>query len=242
MKSTSTKTVLQIVTGILAVLHLAFIVNRVYQGSLSFLNLVDITYFVLLLIFISGFVLSWKSVKLAGILLMIWIVVVWILDLHLIGDRSDADSGLTSLALSPVLVLGALFLLEWYKTSRSEVPSAQLQWRFILRILLINYAVLYLILVLAELSGKTGPQQVISLSFPFILNPVLLVVFIAGFILSWKREFHAGIIFLIWCAILVYLSFGFPGTHYTGPWLFCGLPILLQGIFYIKYHFEFRSK
>jgi len=240
MKSKS-KITLQILTGILALIHLVYIVVAFYQGSLSFLKLTDNLYIVLLLIFLAGFTLSWKRMKTTGILIMVWTSGVWILDLYIIGDGSDSDSGISSMVLSPVLVLGALFLLEWYKTSKATVPSRQLRWKFVLRTLLINYAVLYIILVFAELSGTTGAKVDYS-SLPHILNPPLLLIFIAGFVVSWKRETLAGIIFLIWCGLAIFVFFGFPGTYYSGPWGFCILPILLQAIFYIKNHFEFRAK
>lgn len=240
---TKSKITLQIITGILSVIHLAFIVHAFYQGTRSFLKPVDNLFIVLFLILLSAFVLSWKRMKTAGILIMCWVAGVWILDLYIIGDLSDTDSGYASLTLWPVLLIGVFFLLEWFKSSKTIPPTKQQRWKFVLRTLLINYAVLYLILVFAELSGATSVKQQIDYSsLPHILNPPLLLIFIAGFVVSWKWELFAGIIFLIWCAISVYAFFGFPGTYYSGPWGFCVLPILLQGIFYIKNYYQFRSK
>lgn len=233
MKSRSIKT-LRFITGILAVILIAFLVNGLYQDNISFNNPIDIALLIFLLAFILAFVLSWKTVKWSGILLMIWTAGVWIMDLLVIGDGSDSDSGQVSLVLSPVLVLGTLFLLEWYRTSKDSIPSEPSQWKFVLRVLLINYSVLYLILVIAELLGTTGKHQ--------IDFPLLLLIFGLGFVVSWKKEFIAGIIFLIWCGLLAYEFLGFPGRPYSGPWLLCGIPILLQAIFYIKNHFEFRSR
>jgi hypothetical protein len=153
-------------------------------------------------------------------------------------ERED-DYAMGPAMASLIMLLGAFFLLEWYKTSKAIMPSEHLQWKFILRLLLVNYTVLYIILVLSELSvGK----PVNYFSFPFIIYPLLLLIFLVGFILSWKRESLAGIIFLFWCAILIYANIAYSEIGHLGPWALFGLPILLQGIFYVKNHYQFRSK
>ena len=73
-----------------------------------------------------------------GIMLMVWNASVWIIDLLIISGLEEREGVLTS----SVMVLSAFFLLEWYKTSKTTVPSKPQQWKFILRVLLINYAVL----------------------------------------------------------------------------------------------------
>jgi hypothetical protein len=239
-KSKTTK-ILQLITGIVAVLALALMVVVIYDGTLTF-NLVGILSLVLFFIFITGFVLSWKRQELAGIILMACYVGIWILDNSIVGYQNDSDSGLPGLLLFPLLVIGVLFLLEWYKTYKKTVPSEQKQWRFILRVLLINYAVLYSILVLSELSDRAGVNQVDYTSIPFIINPLLLLLFIVGFIVSWKKEFFAGIIFLLWCAIFLFGIIAYPEILRSGPWKLSGIPILFQGAIYVKHHYEFRSK
>jgi len=139
----------------------------------------------------------------------------------------------------PAMVLGVLLLLKWYKTSESAVPTKQLQWRFLLRVLLINYIVLYAIVVLSELL-KGKPFDYFSL--PYILFPLLLLVFLAGFALSWRREFTAGFIILFWCAIMIAGSVAYFDFRQSGPWIIFGLPVLLQGIFYLNHHYQYRPK
>jgi len=235
MKSKSTKT-LQIITGIFAALY--FIVTAIsffYEGG-SFSNLIDILPLVLLLIFIAGFALSWTNMKIAGIVLMIWNAGVWIYDLYL---AREMDYSMVSALASSFMVIGALFLLEWHKTSKSTTPEKKQQWKFILRVLLINYAVLYSIVVFSEL--LVG-DPVNYFSFPFIIFPLLLFIFLVGFILSWKRELLAGYVFLFWFAILLFGTFAYSEIMRLGPWVVFGLPILLQGIFYIKNHYKFGLK
>jgi hypothetical protein len=172
----------------------------------------------------------------AGIILMIWNAGVWIYDLYLTRGQ---DSGMLSIMAVPVMVIGALFLLQWYKTTKATVSLKQHQWKFILRVLLINYAVLYGIVVLSEFSAG---KFVDYFSLPYILFPLLLLIFLGGFILSWKREYLAGIIFLFWCAVYLFGSITYTEILNAGSWFLFSIPILLQGIFYIRNHYQFRPK
>ncbi len=234
-KSKTTKT-LQIITGVGAVLYLVVIAMSLFFDDLSFSTLTEYLTFVLLFVFMTGVALSWTRQKMAGIIFMIWNAGVWISELYL--TRGGDDRGMASMMASVVMVIGALFLLEWYKTSKATVPSEQQQWKFILLILLINYAVLYGIFVLSELHQG---EPVDYFSFPFIIYPLLLLIFLVGFVLSWKREFIAGFIFLFWFAILVYSNVAYSEID-RWEWAAFGLPILLQGIFYITNHYKFRPK
>ena len=235
MKSKLTIT-LQILTGVGAVLYLIGMVMSFIFGELSFLNLIDYLSLVLFLVFIAGFALSWTNKKIAGIILMIWNAGVWISDLYLFREM---DYSMLSAIASPSMVIGALFLLEWYKTHKATVSSKKQNWKFILRVLLINYVVLYSIVVFSEIFRG---EQVDYFSFPFIIFPLLLLLFWVGFLVSWKRELLAGYIFLIWCAILLFGTFTYSEISRLGPWVVFGLPILLQGIFYIINHYKYRPK
>jgi hypothetical protein len=233
MKSKSNKT-LQIITGIYAVLYFALITNAYIKGYMSFSNLNHNLQLVLLLIFLVGFILSWTKKKLAGIILMIWNAGVWIYNLCLYRE----DDGSIFMGV-PIIVIGALLLLENYKTTQATVPSEQQQWKYVLPVLLLNYAVLYGIVILSELSSGKGVDY---FSLPYIIFPLLLLIFLVGFLLSWKRELFAGLIFLFWCVVYILGSIVYPEILKAGPWIICGIPILFQGIFYIKNHYEFRTK
>lgn len=235
-KSRSTRT-LQILTSVGAVLYLLFIAMTIFHDSYPIFRPFDLKE-ALLLIFIAGFALCWMNKKMAaGILFMIWNAGVWMDDLYL--NRPEMDYSMMSAMASYFMVIGAFFLLEWYKTYKATVPSKQQQWKFILRVLLINYAVLYFIVVFSELSVG---EPINYLSFPFIIYPLLLLIYCVGFLLSWKKEFIAGYIYLFWFAILIVANVAYSEIMQLGPWAAFGIPILLQGIFYIKHHQKFRSK
>jgi hypothetical protein len=237
-KSKTTKT-LQILIGIGVVLYIfGFTMALFFGPGLDFSNLNTYLSLGLLIVLIVGFALSWTNKKMAtGIVLMIWNAGVWITTLYLI-ERED-DYAMGSAMASLIMILGAFFLLEWYKTSKATLPLEQQQWKFILRVLLVNYAVLYIIVVFSEI---TIGEPVNYISYPFIIYPILLLIFFVGFLFSWKKELLSGYIFLSWCAILIGANITYSEISTLGGWALFGLPLLLQGIFYIKNHYEFRPK
>jgi membrane protease YdiL (CAAX protease family) len=235
MKSKTTR-ILQILTSAYGALYLAVIVSSFIQGDLTFSNLVDKLGIIPVLIFIAGLVLSWLRLKTGGIILMVWTASIWFYDLCL---AREVGGGLASIMSVPAMVLGSLLLLEWYKGTETGASSKKLQWRYLLRVLLINYLVLYAIVVFSEVvTGR--PREYLSL--PFILFPVLLLVFLAGFALAWKREILAGYIFLLWSAILVFGNLAYFDLRDSGPWLLFGIPVLVQGLFYLNQHYQYRAK
>lgn len=236
MKSISTRT-LQILASVGAALYLFFVAMTVFVDSYPIFKPFGLKE-ALLFIFIAGFALALTNKKMAaGIVFMIWNAGIWIDDLYL--HRPDMDYSMISAMASFFMIIGAFLLLEWYKTAKTTLPSQQQQWRFILRVLLINYAVLYSIVVFSEL---TVGESVNYLSFPFIIYPVLLLIFFIGFLFSWKKEIFAGYIFLFYFAILIYSNIAYSEILHLGPWAAFGIPIVLQGIFYIKNHNKFRPK
>jgi hypothetical protein len=234
MKTKTIRT-LQILSGVYAVLYLAAVVSSFFDEQFSFSNPINDLFIFLFLLFMAGFAYCWKNEKIAGFIFFIWNAGVWIYDLWLARGR---DSGMFCIMAVPVLVIGALFLLQWYNKSRTSQPSVQKQWKFILQILLINYTVLYSIVVLSEIFAG---EAVDYFTLPVILFSLMLPVFLLGFALSWKKEFPAGFIFLFWYAILIYGNIAYSEMRDSGPWIIFGIPVLLQGLFYIKNHYSFKS-
>jgi len=111
-----------------------------------------------------------------------------------------------------------------------------------LQIIMSVVAVLYILgMAMSFLFDDLSLSKPIDyLSFRFIIFPLLLLLFLVGFLVSWKSEFLAGFIFLIWSAILIYGTFVYTEIMQLGPWIIFGLPILLQGVFYMKNHYKFR--
>lgn len=235
MISKSTR-ILRIIIIVYAALYLAAIVSSFYNKELSFADMKDILFLLLFVIFLAGIGLLWIREKTAAILFMAWNTGIWICDLYL---GSGEDRGMLSIMAVPIMVIGAFILLERYKYSDPIQTPVPHQWKYILRVLLINYAVLYSIVVVSELSHGELPEYY---SLPFILFPIIFIVFILGFAFSWKREFHAGIIFLAWYAILFMGSVIWHELRDSGPWILFGIPVLLQGLFYIKNYLWYKTR
>ncbi|WP_299528891.1 hypothetical protein [uncultured Lutibacter sp.] len=233
MKSKSNKTLL-IVTAVYALLYLTGMITSIFKGEFSLSNPIDNYFLILSIIFMIGFLFSWTRKKIAGIIFLVWNAGVWIFDFYL--SRSP-DSGMIIVLALPILFIGSFFLLEWYKSSETPKPKEQQQWKFILRILLVNYAILYIIVVFSDLSIG---ESIDYFNLPFILYPLLLILFFVGFALSWKREFYAGFMFLVWYLILLFGFITYSEFLRSGPWIIAGIVILLQGIIYIKHHYEYR--
>jgi len=180
--------------------------------------------------------LLWIREKTAAILFMVWNIGIWISDLYL---GSGEDRGMLSVMAVPVMVIGALLLLECYKYSETIQPPVPQQWKYILRVLLINYAVLYIIVVISDFFPAKPPDY---FNLPFLLFPLMLLVFFVGFALSWKRQFLAGIIFIVWYAILLIGSVVWVELGDSGPWILFGIPVFLQGLFYIKNYLWYKTR
>ena len=232
MKSVLTK-ILQIITGIFGILYYGDLLMSSFRGDFSFISLNENIVILLFLIFILGFVLSWKWVNIAGIIIMIWYLGVWIN-----GDFIDRSGGGMDIVLAaPAIYLGALMLLQWYRNSGSPKPSPQQQWRFVLRVFVLNYGLYYIILIFEDIINFTFDL----FRIPDIIFPILLCVFLTGFLLSWKHELYAGIVFVIWYVIVLFGTFMYPEFTHKGPFAFIGFVVLLQGLFYIFYHLKYKQ-
>ncbi len=234
MKTKSVR-ILQIIAGVYVALYLASVISSVIDGELSFQKWVDYLFLFLFLVLVAGFSLSWNFERAAGITFLGWATGIWIFDLLL---TRGIDSGMLSIMSVPGLVIGALLLLNWYKASVTPSPPPKLQWRFILRVLLISYAVLYAIVVISEVA-LGHPHDYFSL--PFVLFPLMLLLFLSGFAVSWRWELAAGILFLLWSALLLFGYVTYAEIRDSGPWAFFGIPVLIQGILYIKNRVEYGA-
>jgi hypothetical protein len=151
----------------------------------------------------------------------------------------DPGDGMDLVLAVPLIFLGAVSLLGWYKHSRTPLPSSQQQWKFTLRALLLNYVILYgLYMTPYILNG----DHIDFLGWPGIQFPIVLGLFIAGCVLSWKYELYAGILFIIWYGVVLYGTLAYFEIQNSGPHVLFGLVILLQGAFYLNYHFRIKPR
>jgi hypothetical protein len=222
-----------IATGYLAI-YLISIVGGIIQHDLSFSETADILALLLFIFFASGYAVSWFNETAGGILFQLWHLAIWILSLF-VWDYTGNDTmevGMVFLLAFPVLIIGVLQNLSACNRSGGKKRTDEMQWRFVFRLLLINYTVLYFVLVLSDLLAKNLPDM---MSWPFILFPVLLVIYISGLFLSWTNAYIAGILFVFWYLIIVAATIISPDFSRNVPYSILGFPILLQGLLYFKH-------
>jgi hypothetical protein len=218
--------VLQLLASGYLALYLAGIVVGLFQREMSFSDTGDLLVMLMFLLIMAGCLISWFHEYAGGIILQIWNILIWILSLFV-----WTDDGMVLVLAFPVLVIGVLLNLNAYKKSEGERKAVYLKWKFVLRRLIVNYTILYFIMVLYDMLAENVPDLT---SLPFIIFPVLLTIYLAGFILSWRKELPAGILFVVWYLIVVAGTILYPEFGNNGPYILFGFPIFLQGLFYIR--------
>jgi hypothetical protein len=169
-----------------------------------------------------------------GILLMILNAGIWINGLFI-----NRESGTDIIWALPLLLIGAFILHGWYKETQVIQTTESRKWKFILSTLLINYLILYFIYIISDIIFQAAIDL---LSVPGILLPVLLGIFITGFILSWGYEFYSGIFFLLWYVLILFAQFRYSEILQRGPYILIGITIFVHGILYIYYHYRIKSR
>ncbi len=98
-----------------------------------------------------------------------------------------------------------------------------------LRILLIIYAIFYLIFI----TDYFFPTNAVnSWDIENSALKILFVIFVIGYVISWKNELAAGVIFLLWFIGMCYENF-FLCTSDCGAGIAMGIPLLILGILLI---------
>jgi hypothetical protein len=233
MKTIKNK-ILQVITTIYCVVYFIGFIIPFFTGEMSLSKSQDISVLIAFLFFLSGFIISWFNEKIGGYLLQAWVMLIWALGLFF-----WPDAYMVMVLAVPVLVIGVFLNRKVYLKSAESMESRQLDWKYTIQLFLHNYVFLYLLVVISDL---TRGKYFDYLSMPFILFPILLILFIAGVTLSYRKEFIAGIIFLGWYIIVIIGSVFYFDFYNTGPWFAFGIAILIHGILYLVYHFKIKTK
>jgi hypothetical protein len=168
----------------------------------------------------------------AGVILMVINTWIWINGLFI-----NRDSGMDIIWALPLFYAGSFLVLGWFKTSGERKTTKPQRLKFILSILLINYLVLYLVYAVSDLIYW---EAIDLLAIPGILLPVLLGIFITGFVLSWNQPLYAGILFVLWYLLMLFGQIRYSEILHRGPYILLGIPILIHGIMYMCFYFRFN--
>jgi hypothetical protein len=99
---------------------------------------------------------------------------------------------------------------------------------WILRILLSIYALLYIMI------GWDDFLSINAWNIEYSALKILFAIFAIGYVISWKNELAAGVIFILWFLGMCYENF-FLCTSDCGAGIGMGIPLLILSIFFIVY-------
>ena len=116
----STKPI-QYITLAYAVLYVLFILSGDFGGAYPSLNVEGIGVYLLFVLFIIGFSVSWYNKIITGIIFLFWNIGMWILELYIV----DKDGGFGIISGLPLLVLGVLFIVSGYKSKKETALNQQ---------------------------------------------------------------------------------------------------------------------
>jgi hypothetical protein len=102
---------------------------------------------------------------------------------------------------------------------------------WILRILLSIYALLYIMIGWDDFLSINAPN---SWNIEYSALKILFAIFVIGYVISWKNELAAGVIFILWILGMCYENF-FLCTSDCGAGIAMGIPLLILSIFFIVY-------
>ena len=226
---------IQYITLVYAILYALFILSGDFGGAYPSLNAEGIGVYLLFVLFIVGFSLSWNNAIITGILFLLWNVGMWAVELFLV----EKGGGFGIISGVPLIVLGVLFILKGIEVNRGTTFKSNEKWKTALQLLITTYTILYILVIIDEI---TGHLEIDFYSSAGIILIALFLIYSAGFILSWKKELIAGVIFIFWYVGVIYIFTTNFVIGDSGPWIVAGIVIFLQGIFYLIYWFKNKTK
>jgi len=140
---------------------------------------------------------------------------------------------------APAILIGVFFIRNGYRAKGKYPVTKPQQWKFVLQLLLICNSSLYLLSIIFELT-KSSPLDYSMAPGTIILGAMAL--FIIGFYTSWKSELVAGLVFILWYAVIIFTTFQYFEFANRGPSGLFGISILIQGFLYIYYYFKLKER
>jgi len=247
--NSSSKALRIIIVGYCLLYFAGFIFPIITGNSSNELSKVELyTVPLAFLVFLTGTIYSFINEKISGIIILLWHFVVWVFSLLL-----WPDAGMVLVLIFPVIIPAIFMIRNWYSENNAAYKAQWwTRWRLTLRIFMVNYAVIYLLVVFSNVVPKLLGWNLVSpvddlavwsyTSFLGISLIFLLALFFFGFVVSWKSELIAGIVFIVWYISILMLAMNFPEFANSGPSGIFGITILVQGILYIFFYFKLRQK
>ena len=189
------------------------------------------------ILYLAGVIFSWFNLKWSGIILIAYHFLVWLFAMTLWHQ-----AGMVLFLVFPILVCAVLLLRNWAIQEEEIINRDIIATQYTLDLLLVNYSIIYLLVVViqvlssyANVEFATSGNNTLNLnSLAGIVLLIELLVFTSALLILKKHRILSGILLIIWYAGIVILSFTNFDFFNSGPWVFIALPVLINGIFYIK--------
>ena len=250
MAANKTSKVLRIVTIVYCFFYLfGFILPLIGAdsgtGQISKAELITVP--LAFIIFLVGTVYSFLIQKIAGIIILSWHFIVWVFSMLL-----WPEAGMVLVLVFPMMIVAIFMIKNWHlENADSHKSDWRVRWKLTLRIFLINYGLIYFLVVFSNIVPKLLGWNLVTTvdnlavwsysSFLGVSLLILFLMFIFGFIISWRSELIAGLLFVVWYVLVILLSKSYPEFANSGPSSIFGLTILVQGVLYVVLHFKLRQ-
>jgi hypothetical protein len=120
MKLLKSTNLIQYLTLVYAILYILFLLTGDFPGAYPSLNTEGIVVYLLFVLFITGFSISWYNKTITGIIFILWYVGMLTFELLIV----EKDGGFGIISGVPLLILGFLFLKSGNK-SKKELPPTK---------------------------------------------------------------------------------------------------------------------
>jgi len=110
---------IQYITLVYAVLYVMFILSGDFGGAYPSLNTEGIGVYLLFVLFVVGFSISWHNKLITGIIFLLWYIGMLILELFIV----EKDGGFGIISGIPLLVLGIFFIVSGNKSKKGAASN-----------------------------------------------------------------------------------------------------------------------
>lgn len=110
---------IQYLTVVYAILYILFLFTGDFPGAYPSLNTEGIIVYLLFVLFIIGFSISWYNKIITGIIFLLWYIGMLVFELFIV----EKDGGFGIISGLPLLVLGIFYVKSGYKTKKDTASN-----------------------------------------------------------------------------------------------------------------------
>uniref|UniRef100_UPI0032173187 hypothetical protein n=1 Tax=uncultured Draconibacterium sp. TaxID=1573823 RepID=UPI0032173187 len=247
MKSERSSNVLNIIVSVYGILYFLSIIILFFSKSKTLTHPEMFTAPMAFLLYIVGTVYCWFNQKTGGYILLVWHFIIWLFVTFL-----WSKAALILVLAFPILAISVLLIRDWFKNNNPNFSGSIQQWKLVLRILLINYVVIYFLVVFSDVAASVlgihlrgDATSVNTWNFNHLETSILifeLLLFMLAAVFSLKSGLTGGLLLIAWYIILTISCYTYPRIGNSGPWTLFSIPIFAQGLLYLILYFKEKKE